>query len=125
MANLNSMKTLLTIALHHLDAQLALEQRKLGAAIQELRQAVTLEDGLTYDEPPAWYLPMRQVLGEVYLGAGQARDAEAAFREDLKRNRENGWALRGLEAALEKQGKNAEAAEAAARLRKAWPQVST
>ena len=125
MANLNSMKTLLTIALHHLDAQLALAQRKLGAAIQELRQAVALEDGLTYDEPPAWYLPMRQVLGEVYLGAGQPRDAEAAFREDLKRNRENGWALRGLEAALEKQGKKAEAAEAAARLRKAWPQVST
>jgi tetratricopeptide (TPR) repeat protein len=125
MANLNSMKTILTIALHHLDAELALAQGKPKDTIGNLRQAVALEDGLTYDEPPAWYLPMWQPLGDAYLAAGRPRDAEAAFREDLRRNRENGWALRGLKTALEKQGKQPEAAAVAARLQKAWPQAST
>jgi tetratricopeptide (TPR) repeat protein len=67
MANLNSMKSLLGIALGHLDAELA--------------------------------------LGDALLAAGRPKEAEEAFREDLKRNRENGWALRGLRRALEKQGK--------------------
>lgn len=125
MANLNSMKTILAIALHHLDAELALARHQPDAAIGNLRQAVALEDGLTYDEPPAWYLPMRQALGDAYLAAGRPREAEAAFREDLRRNRENGWALRGLKTALEQQGKTTEAGDVAARLRKAWPQAST
>jgi tetratricopeptide (TPR) repeat protein len=125
MSNLNSMKRLLTIALHHLDAEIALNQKKTDAAIRQLRQAIAVEDGLTYDEPPAWYLPMRQVLGNAYLAAGRPREAEEAFREDLKRNRENGWSLRGLKAALEKQGRTKDAADVTARLEKAWPQATT
>jgi len=125
MANLNSMKSILTIALHHLDAEIALAQKKTDVAVHELRQAIAVEDGLTYDEPPAWYLPMRQVLGNTYLAARRPKDAEAAFREDLKRNRENGWSLKGLKAALEQQGKKQEAAEVTTRLQQAWPQAST
>lgn len=121
MANLNSMKALLTIALHHVDAELALSRHDLEPALRELRQAIAVEDGLTYDEPPAWYLPMRQVLGNVLLAAGRPKEAEAAFRQDLERNRENGWSLKGLKAALEKQGKQTEAAGVTARLEKAWP----
>ena len=125
MANLNSMKSILTIALHHLDAEIALAQKKTDVAVHELRQAIAVEDGLTYDEPPAWYLPMRQVLGNTYLATRRPKDAEAAFREDLKRNRENGWSLKGLKAALEQQGKKQEAAEVTTRLQQAWPQAST
>jgi tetratricopeptide (TPR) repeat protein len=125
MANLNSMKTILTIALHHLDAEMALAEHRLDVAVRELRQAIALEDDLTYDEPPAWYLPMRQVLGNVLLAAGRPKEAEEAFREDLKHNRENGWALRGLARALEKLGKRTEAADVEARFRKAWPQATT
>jgi tetratricopeptide (TPR) repeat protein len=125
MSNLNSMKSLLGIALSHLDAVLALADGKRDLAIRTLRSAVTVEDGLTYDEPPAWYLPMRQVLGDALLAAGRAKDAEQAFREDLARNRENGWALRGLKTALEKQGKTAEAVGVTARLEKAWPRATT
>ena len=125
MANLNSMKSLLGIALAHLDAELAQADGKRDLAIRALRSAVAVEDGLTYDEPPAWYLPMRQVLGDALLAAGRPREAEAAFREDLERNRENGWALRGLKAALEKQGKTIEAREVTARLEKAWPNPAT
>jgi tetratricopeptide (TPR) repeat protein len=125
MANLNSMKSLLTIALHHLDAEIALTQKKTDVAIRQLRRAIAVEDGLTYDEPPAWYLPMRQVLGNAYLAAGRPKEAEEVFREDLRRNRENGWSLRGLKAALEEQGKKQEAADVTARLQKAWPQTTS
>ena len=125
MANLNSMKSLLGIALGHLDAELARANGKADLAIRRLRSTVAIEDGLTYDEPPAWYLPMRLALGDALLAAGRPKEAEEAFREDHKRNRENGWALRGLARALEKQGKQTEAAEVDARFRKAWPQATT
>ena len=125
MANLNTMKNILTIALHHLDAEIALAQKKTDVAVKELKQGIAVEDGLTYDEPPAWYLPLRQVLGNTYLAAGRPKEAEEAFRDDLKRNRENGWSLRGLKAALEKQGKRQEAADVTARLDQAWPKGTT
>jgi len=94
-------------------------------AVKELKQGIAVEDGLTYDEPPAWYLPLRQVLGNTYLAAGRPKEAEEAFRDDLKRNRENGWSLRGLKAALERQGKRQEAADVTARLDQAWPKGTT
>lgn len=34
----------------------------------------------------------------------QLQDAERVYREDLKRHRGNGWAVRGLEQTLRKQG---------------------
>ena len=123
MANLNSMKTLLGIARRHLDAELALRQAKPEVALRALREAVALEDGLTYDEPPPWYYPMREVLGTVLLAAGRAHAAEETFREDLKRNRENGWSLHGLALALAKQGKAKEAAAITTRFKEAWAEA--
>lgn len=120
MANLNPMKTLLGLAKRHLDADLAFRQGRKDHAVRLLREAVTMEDDLTYDEPPPWYLPMRQVLGNTLLAMGRLAEAEQAFRDDLKRNRENGWSLRGLAAALGREGKGKEAAEVEARYRKAW-----
>jgi hypothetical protein len=54
------------------------------------------------------------------LKAGRHAEAEAVYREDLKRFPENGWSLFGLAAALKGQGKNAEAAEVEKRFAKAW-----
>jgi cytochrome c-type biogenesis protein CcmH/NrfG len=54
------------------------------------------------------------------LKAGKNAEAEQAYREDLKRFPENGWALFGLAQALKAQRKNAEAAQVDARFRKAW-----
>ena len=47
-------------------------------------------------------------------------EAETVYWEDLKRNRENGWALFGLMQALKAQGKNDDAALVEARFEKAW-----
>ena len=66
---------------------------------------------------------MRQSLGAVFLQAGRAAEAEAIYREDLRRNPENGWSLFGLAQSLRVQGKTWEAAAAEARFRKAWPRA--
>ena len=87
------------------------------AAIAALREAVTIEDGLPYSEPPVWHHPPRQVLGAVLLEAGRPAEAEAVYREDLKRFRENGWSLFGLRQSLRAQHRGEEAARRAAPIR--------
>ena len=51
---------------------------------------------------------------------GDAAGAEAAFRQDLTLNRDNGWALKGLAEALIAEGRTADAAATSAAFRKAW-----
>ena len=85
-----------------------------------LREAVAIEDAIPYNEPPVWHQPTRQVLGALLLQAGRANEAEAVYREDLVRVRENGWSLFGLAQSLEAQGKAGEAAAVRARFEKAW-----
>jgi tetratricopeptide (TPR) repeat protein len=123
MANLNPVKSLLSIAERHLAADLAARAGRTDAAVKLLREAVALEDDLTYDEPPAWYYPMRQALGNALLAAGRAREAEEMFRADLKHNRENGWSLHGLAAALANQGRKKEAAAIADRFNAVWAEA--
>jgi len=96
-----------------------------NAAIDEERDRVAREaiakgeDELPYTEPPAWWRPARHVLGAVLVDAGRADAAGAVYREDLRRNPENGWALLGLSRSLRERNP-AEAAAADARFRKAW-----
>jgi tetratricopeptide (TPR) repeat protein len=75
---------------------------------------------LLYQEPYDWHHPVRQVLGDVLLEAGDAQQAERYFREDLQLFSNNGWALTGLKRALEKQGKSGEAREVGERLKKSF-----
>jgi non-heme chloroperoxidase len=89
-------------------------------AVAALREAVAIEDAIPYNEPPVWHHPTRQVLGALLMEAGRAAEAEAVYREDLARVRENGWSLFGLTRSLEVQGKTAEAAAVRARFEKAW-----
>jgi hypothetical protein len=56
----------------------------------------------------------------VLIDSGRYADAEKVYREDLAHFPENGWSLQGLSRSLRQQGKNAEAAEVAARFDKAW-----
>ena len=78
------------------------------------------QDGHWFTEPPAWYYPVRQSLGAALLAGGRPAEAEAVYRDDLKRNPDNGWSLFGLAQSLRAQGKTAEAAAAEARFQKAW-----
>ncbi len=79
-----------------------------------------LEDQLAYDEPPEWFVPTRHMLGVALLKMNRAAEAEAIYRDDLRRNRGNGWALFGLAQALQAQGRDAESAAARRDYEKAW-----
>ena len=85
-----------------------------------LRQAIQAEDQLAYNEPRDWFIPARQMLGAQLLQMNQPGEAEAVYREDLKRNPGNGWALFGLSAALKAQGKSQEASQTAQQFATAW-----
>ena len=93
---------------------------KLDQGLAHFREALKIEDAGLYFEPPKWYYPIRHSLGATLLKAGQNAEAEAVYREDLKRFPENGWSLFGLAAALRAQGKSAEAAAVDQRFSKAW-----
>lgn len=72
---------------------------------RHLEAAVAAADRLPYMEPAFWPLPVRPSLGAAWLEAGDARQAEAVFRDDLKAWPRNGWSLLGLEHSLRAQGR--------------------
>jgi hypothetical protein len=85
-----------------------------------LHAAIKLQDRLPYMEPPFFYLPLRQRLGAALVEAEQWADAEAVFRDELKKNPENGWSLFGLLQCQRAGGRFAEAAGTERRFRDAW-----
>jgi tetratricopeptide (TPR) repeat protein len=119
-AGINSQKAMLSLAERHLAGKLALAKGDTAAGIAALEQAMRQEDELLYDEPPAWYHPIRQELGAVHLAKGRASVAEKLYREDLVHFPNNGWSLYGLARSLEAQKKTAEAAKVDAQYRKWW-----
>src|SRR5262245_60585690 len=88
------------IAERFVASQIAVAAKDYPTTIAALQEAVAIEDTLPYDEPPAWHWPTRQLLGATLLAAKKPAEAEQAYREELKRNPENGWSLSGLERAL-------------------------
>jgi tetratricopeptide (TPR) repeat protein len=116
----NRVVDLLEIATHVLAAEIDRADSRSDEAIASLVDAVQREDRLHYDEPADWYPSVRLRLGEAHLVAHQFAEAERTYREDLRRNPENGWALRGLVTALRGEGNEAEAARVEQRFRTAW-----
>ena len=113
-------KTPVSIAVHALMGEIATRGGRLDEGIAHFQDALKIEDAGLYFEPPKWYYPIRESLGAALLKAGRPAEAEAVYREDLKRFPENGWSLFGLAAALKAQGKSAEAAAVNGRFAKAW-----
>ena len=112
--------TNLQIASRIVAGELAAKRRQFDRAVTLLEEAVALEDGIPYNEPPVWHHPVRQILGAVLLDAGRAADAEIVYRADLRRVRENGWSLFGLMRSLEAQQRTSDAASVRARFERAW-----
>jgi tetratricopeptide (TPR) repeat protein len=111
---------LLLIAGLVLDAEIEEQQGRMGEQLRYLEDAVEIQDGLPYMEPPYWYYPVRQTLGAALLRSGRAQEAEAVFREDLKRNPRSGWSLYGLARSLEAQGSVKAAADAQRQFESVW-----
>lgn len=110
----------LAVARLHLDGEIAAAARDTAQAVEILQEAIAVQDAMPYAEPPPFYVPIRQVLGGVLLDASRPAQAEAVFREDLRRHPNNGWSLYGLAKSLEKQGKRTEARWAGEGFRHAW-----
>jgi tetratricopeptide (TPR) repeat protein len=108
------------IASHALAGEIALRTGDAEAAAGHLSVAARLEDGMVYEEPPVWYLPIRHTLGRALLEADRPAEAESVYREDLVRFPANGWSLIGLAIALEAQGRSAEAEDVREEYREAW-----
>jgi tetratricopeptide (TPR) repeat protein len=116
----NTAGDVLAIARTMLQAELAYREGHPESAFSALSEGVRLEGELVYDEPPGWLQPVRHAQGALLLASGRAEEAEAVYGEDLLANRENGWALLGLERALLALGRGDEVARVRQRLDRAW-----
>ena len=119
-SSVNFASSIVAIACDVLAGELATKRRRAADAAKYFAAAVAAEDDLTYMEPPDWPIPVRELQGAALLELGRAREAETAFRDDMKKYPENGWSLSGLQASLERQGRGREAAEVKTRLDAAW-----
>ncbi len=116
----NVMRNILAIGPEVLGGEIAAARGQYDKAVAHLERAVRLEDALVYTEPSEWHYPPRHALGAILLEAGRPAEAETVYWEDLRRNRENGWALAGLLQALKAQKKTYEADLIEARFKRAW-----
>lgn len=98
---------LLNIADELVQGELALLEGKQEDAIENFKNAVTIQDELPYTEPPFWYYPTRLTLGKALLESGLALEAEQVYRQNLKNYPKNGWAMVGMIQSLEMQNKDA------------------
>jgi len=121
----NSVHDVLPIARAMIQGELLFREGKREAAFEIMRKGVAYEDTLVYDEPPAWMLPVRHALGALLMADGQSEEAERLYREDLEKNRGNGWALTGLRESLMAQGRTREAMDLDERLAIAFASADT
>ena len=114
------MADMLGLASEVLAGEIAVRSGDAEGAVTHLADAVRMQDAHWFTEPPPWYYSVRQSLGAALLQAARAAEAEAVYREDLRRNPENGWSLFGLAQSLRAQGKSDEAGAVDERFRLAW-----
>lgn len=81
--------------------EIAYFEKKYDLAFFHLRQAVSAQDKLNYDEPWGKMQPIRHALGGLLVEQSHYEEAEEVFREDLKRHPKNPWSLQGLISILE------------------------
>jgi tetratricopeptide (TPR) repeat protein len=116
----NTSSDILAFAAATLEAQLAWARGEREKSIHAWRRAVELESTLQYDEPPAWFYPVRQSLAAALLRNGQAQDAESVFREAMAIRPRDGRLLFGLWQSLMAQKRENEAALVAQQFHAAW-----
>ena len=101
-------------------ARWAYTGRNYARAAKLYRDAIAIEDKITYMEPPWWYYPVHQSLGAALYRAGRYDEAREAFTTALAHSPNNGWVLYGLAESQQALGNKAEAAASRAALRNTW-----
>jgi tetratricopeptide (TPR) repeat protein len=101
---INSLETIVDIAKKVLKGEILASEGNYDQSIRVLKEAVALEDGLNFQEPPDWFFSVRHTLGAVQIEAGKYSDAVKTLEEDLEVLPRNGWAQHGLRLAYENMG---------------------
>jgi len=104
----NKASSFLALAANILDARIAAARGDRERAIEYWKNAVKIQDGLYYGEPPEWFYPVRESFGRALLEDGQAAQAEAVFRADLEQYPRNPRSLFGLLRSLEAEKKTSD-----------------
>lgn len=113
----NPTRASLAVGAALLDGELAYHQGRHDEAYAHLRQAVELDDNLSYTEPWAWMHPPRHALAALLLDQGHAKEAEQVYRDDLglsgkvqrcAQHPDNVWSLHGLVECLKRRSENME-----------------
>lgn len=113
----NTCRDILRIGEQMLKGELTYHQGNHSRAFDHLREAVSLDDALPYDEPWGWMQPARHALGALLLEQGEFEEAEAVYRADLGFDRtlsrpcqhpNNVWSLHGLNECLTQRGETIE-----------------
>ena len=105
----NPSQNILGVAEAMMAGEIDYHKGEYETAFAHLREAVRRDDSLNYDEPWGWMQPARHALGALTLEQNRLDEAEAVYREDLRRRPNNPWSLAGLADCLDRQGKPAEA----------------
>ena len=123
--DINSVDVLLQIAKRVLKAEILASESYSDESIALLNEAVIIEDGLNYNEPPDWFFSVRHHLGAVQIEAEKYENAINTFEEDLQRLPKNGWALHGLKLAYTKLDNQNKTSEIDEKLKTIWATADT
>lgn len=116
----NPTRAVLAVARPMLAGEIEYRRGNHARAFELLADAVELDEALRYDEPWGWMMPASHALGALLLEQGRLADAEAVYRADLARHRENGWSLHGLAECLRRSGRHEESRAVDDRFRRVW-----
>lgn len=116
----NSMHSIVDIARKVLKAEMPASEGKFDQSIALINEAVSLEDGLNFREPPDWFFSVRHNLGAVQIEAGKYTDAVNSFEEDLQIYPKNGWAQHGIKLAYQKMNDRENVKLMEAHLKESW-----
>jgi tetratricopeptide (TPR) repeat protein len=110
----------LKIAQHVVQGRIAQAQGDANAAVAEFEKAATLQDAMSYMEPPFWYYPVRQSLAAALVQAKRYDEAADQFRRSLQRAPNNAWSYYGLVELHKARGDAMALSAAEGQLNKTW-----
>lgn len=91
----------------------------------KLEETIILQDNLSYNEPPDWFIPQRIPYAAFLIRQGNFKIAVTSLKEELIRHPRNGRALYALKYAYEKLSKQTDAQWVEQEFKSAWKYADT
>ena len=113
----NTASAVLRVASFMLEGEFLYRRGNLKVGIEQLRNAVKMDDSLLYDEPWGWMTPTRHALGALLMEENRFNEAVKVYEADLGLDKilprqlqhpNNVWALHGYHECLKRLGREEE-----------------